>query len=172
VTYSCRNLFTLSTRSRNVNKGFIQLSLMGWLAVGATVLFLGMSLALKVQTARLEASEAKYATFVAQVRTEGEAAKKAAKEQTEKDLKRKKEADNENQVNRKRIADLTQRLRERPAGGQLPPAPSGSKRPELACFDRSEYSGAYGKLIEGLRGLADEGTAATLDLDTAKAWAK
>jgi len=45
------------------------------------------------------------------------------------------------------------------------PASSGADR---ACFDRPLYLGAYGSLVEGLRGLANEGTKAVADMDDLK----
>lgn len=152
-------------------KGFISLPLWGYAAVAAGVVFLGMGIALKVQTSRLDACKDEYSQFVAEVKAKGEAAQKAAQEQELKDKKAKEKADHENAVNRKRIADLTKRLRERPAGSGVPAAPAGSRRPDLACFDRAEFERAYGTLVARLRELADEGTAATIDLDTAKEWA-
>jgi len=56
----------------------------------------------------------------------------------------------------------------------LPAAPAASSRPDLACFQRADFERESRELIEqlraGIRGLADEGTAATVDLDSAKLW--
>ena len=54
----------------------------------------------------------------------------------------------------------------------LPATPAAAAGSDTACFDRPQYLGAYGSLVEGLRGLANEGTQAVADLDTAKKWAK
>ena len=54
----------------------------------------------------------------------------------------------------------------------LPPTATTPGSADTACFSRPEYLGAYGKLVEGLRGLADEGSKAVTDLNTAKAWAQ
>src|SRR6185295_17263030 len=86
------------------------------------------------------------------------------------DKDRKRKADEENKHTRADLAAVTRKLRERPGGGQLPPAPADTKRPQLACFDRAELERAYGELVKELRGGADEGSACTVDLNTAKAW--
>ena len=53
----------------------------------------------------------------------------------------------------------------------LPAAPTATASSDTACFDRIQYLGAYGSLVEGLRGLANEGSQAVTDLNTAKEWA-
>ena len=58
----------------------------------------------------------------------------------------------------------------------LPAAAATSIRPDLACFQRADFERESRELIEqlrsGIRGLADEASAATLDLDNAKVWAQ
>jgi len=58
-----------------------------------------------------------------------------------------------------------------PSSSFVPAAPAGASRPELVCFDRAEYQRADGEFTAEARGLADEGTASTVDLDMAKNWA-
>jgi hypothetical protein len=114
---------------------------------------------------------AELAKFRAEVAATGEVAKleAAAKEAADKSRKEKADAEHE-----RTVADLRAtvgRLRaERPSSSFVPAAPAGSSRPDLICFDRAEYQRADGVLTAGARGLADEGTAATVDLDTAKRW--
>jgi hypothetical protein len=164
--------------------GFVQLSLMGWgmLILGLIILILGM--ALKVQSSRLhsekeahEATKIQYRTFVSETKRRGEAAAKKAKAQEAADRKRKEAADAENKRLRNDNVALTRRLRDaNPPRSELPEAPASSSRPDLICLDRAEYQRENGKaiarLFEGARGLADEGTANTIDLDTAKRWAQ
>ena len=57
------------------NRGFIQLSLMGWMAVGAAVIILGLSVLLKIEKRSHEATKKEYAYFVADVKAKGEAQK-------------------------------------------------------------------------------------------------
>ena len=85
----------------------------------------------------------------------------------------KEKADAQNKLLRRSNADLVKRLRDNaPSGSFVPAAPAGSSRPDLVCFDRAEYSRADGEFTEEARGLADEGTAATIDLNTARTWAQ
>lgn len=127
-----------------------------------------------VQTLRLESEIEDHATFVAETKTLGEHAQRQAKEQAEKDRKKQEKANAENKRNHARIAGLLEQLRRfNTSGGAMSPAPTGSKCPEgQVCFDRAEYLRADGKFVEGARVLADEGTAVTIDLDTATSWAQ
>ncbi len=117
--------------------------------------------------------KAVYDQFVAKVEAQGEQAKAEAKKKTDEDKLNK---DNADESNRKTVASLVSTINslraQRPAGGNVPPVPAGSKRPDLICFDREAYKSAYGGLVKDVRGLADEGTAATINLDTAKSWAQ
>lgn len=117
--------------------------------------------------------KAEYDAFVVKVDAAGREAQLKADQQKAEDKLAKEKADDEN---RKTIAALTGTItslrNSRPAGNLVPPAPAGSKRPDLVCFDRSSYQSAYGGLVKEVRGLSDEGTAATVDLNTAKAWAR
>ena len=127
----------------------------------------------------LAGERARFAAFTEQVRVAGERAERVAKEQTAKDKLRLEKANAETQrvrsLSNQRIASLRYDLANR-RPYILPPAPSGSSRPDLACFDRTEYQREDGEIIsrlrEGARRLADEGTTATIDLDVAKRWAQ
>ena len=157
----------------NNQRGFLQLSMMAWGAVAAGAVILSLSGAVYVQTLRLTACKAEYAKFVGGVEALGKAAEKSAKDQAMRDKLFKENADAENKRTTDTLRATVKRLRDaNPGRSILPPAPSGASRPDLACYARPEYLGATGNFIEGLRKLADEGTAATVDLDTAKGWAK
>lgn len=131
----------------------------------------------KVQNLEKQQAEATLAQFRADVESEAAKAKVAAAQREVADLERKGKADAEN----RRVTDTLRadikRMRDANASrSRLPEAPSGSSRPDLACFDRAEYQRADGiateNLFAGARILADEGTAATVDLNSAKRWAK
>jgi hypothetical protein len=117
--------------------------------------------------------EAKLAAFTESVRAEGIKAQAMANARIAADRQRKETADRERE---KTIANLGARITSmrnaNTNADRVPPAPASSPRPDLACFDRAEYQRAYGEFVKGLRGLADEGTAATVDLDNAKGWAR
>lgn len=62
------------------NKGFIQLSLLGYAVLGLASLVLILSIALKVQTARLDSVKAEYQVFKDGVRLKGEEQERRTKE--------------------------------------------------------------------------------------------
>jgi len=120
-----------------------------------------------------ESQKEKFAVYKSNVELLGKKAQADADKQKADDKLRKEKADAENKRTADNLRLTIKRLRDANASrGIVPAAPAGSSRPDLAAFDRAEYLGATGKLVEGLRGLADEGTAATVDLDTAKTWAQ
>lgn len=91
------------------------------------------------------------------------------------DKLRKDTADAENKATVDRLNASIAKLRsdaDRRRAAFLPPTTSTAPGLDTACFDRPQYLGAYGSLVEGLRGLANEGQKAVTDLDTAKKWAK
>lgn len=135
-----------------------------------------------IQTMRLDwaktenkAITAAFESFKAQTKAQGEIAQQKADLQAKQDLQRKERADHENKAT---VALLNQRIsslrydREHTHSYELPAADSSSKRPDLVCFDRTEYSRADGSFISGARQLADEGDSAALSLNTACEWAR
>lgn len=144
--------------------------LSGWqkylMIAGAVILLCGVSYIKGCSDERVH-----FVEFKAKTEALGEAAAKKAKETELADKKRKEVADRESQVNRKRIADLSKRLRDS-RSHYLPPAPSGSPSPERACFGRPELESAIGRLDERISGIVAEGDKAIVDLDSAKRWAQ
>ena len=129
-------------------------------------------------SAKYKTLETQYIKFKGGVAAIGEQAKTRNAIQALNDLKAKEYEDENNRavhaadrVAIKQLRDDRDRARRSP----VPPAPAGSSRPDLLVLDRAEFERAHGealgRLREGARGLADEGTAATIDLDTAKKWA-
>ena len=142
-----------------------------WIGIAGVVLVLG--LAVWVQTARLDAVKAEYAGFVAKTEAIGLAQEAAAKIKDAENRTRMEKANAENAKTRNALTIALNGLRhDRPGRSYVPAAPAGAKRPELACYSRPEFVGAVGSLVEAVRGIADEGSAATIDLNTAKAWAQ
>ena len=130
----------------------------------------------KVQNLEKQQAEATLAQFRADVDSEAAKSKVAAAKKEVADLERMASADAENRRTTDMLRVTVKRLRDSAASSaRLPEAPAASTRPDLACFDRAEYQREDGiataKLLAGARSLADEGTAATVDLDTAKKWA-
>ena len=112
-------------------------------------------------------------TFKGGVAALGEKAKADAAKQALHDSKNKERADDENKRARAAVLNDIARLRKQlddARGGHVPPAPAGTGRPDLACFDRAALESAIRELVAEVRRLVDEGTAATVDLNTAKIW--
>jgi hypothetical protein len=141
------------------------------IGLAAVCLFLGTFL--YISNLKLQLCERNYAAFVQATKAQGEAAD-AARIKIDKDNQAKKaKADAENKATVAALRADVKRLRDsRPSGGQIPAAPQGSSRPDLACFDRAEYQRAWGEFVKGIRELFDEGSESTVNLNTAKEWAK
>lgn len=147
--------------------------LIGILALGAAVFFGGAHWQGRRDQARYEALKTEYAGFVATVKAQGEAAAKHSKEQEKADIQRKKDADDAHAKTVSNLKSTIDGLRKsRPSSGFVPAAPAGSSRPDLICFDRAEYIRTDGEFTTEARGLADEGSTATIDLNSAKSWAQ
>lgn len=112
-----------------------------------------------------------FVTFKTQVQANGRIAQDHAKAVDAANAKLIKDNDEKNL--RQHNADINtivrlRRDRDSASSGGVPKAPPNSPRPDLICFDREAYKSAYGELVAEVRGLADEGTANTIDLDSAK----
>ncbi len=135
-----------------------------------------------VQTKRLgwcqanqEALQTEFDTFKAQVAAQGEIAQQKANQQAAADKLRKEREDANHKAT---VALLNQRIsslrHDADSSGRylLPAAAAGSNRPDLACFDRADFERASRGVLGELRAIADQGDAATVGLDAARAWAQ
>lgn len=111
------------------------------------------------------------AAFISKLEAQAEAQRKEVQRITKENVSRKEKADADHKRTTDSLRADLKRLRERPGAGTVPAAPSGSGRPDLACFDRAEYQRAYRDLVAEVRGLSDEGSTCTVDLNTGKGWA-
>ena len=142
-----------------------------WLAIGGVILLLGA--AVWIQTGRLDTCKTEHAAFVAQVKAVGDAQEAAAKIKDAQNVTRMETANAENARTRAALTTALNGLRHsNPRGVTVPAAAASSKRPALACYSRPELVGAVGSFVEAVRGLADEGSAGAVDLNTAKIWAQ
>lgn len=115
----------------------------------------------------------KFVAFKAQVKVLGEAAQKAAIKQVAADKVKKENADHENQITIAGLRTDVKRMRDsRASSHYVPSTTSSTQRPDLACFDRAELESAIRIFDLGVQGLVDKGSEATINLNTAKAWAK
>lgn len=164
----------MTRRSMKVT-GFVTIPILGYVAIAALLVISGLGVAVKVQTSRLDALRAEYAQFKGGVEALGLAAKKATAEQEARDKANKEKADAENVHTTATLRADIERLRRDRDGARsriLPQTPGGSKCPDgQACFERAELERALRDYRSAIRGLVDEGSAVTVDLDTAKRWA-
>ena len=158
----------------NKQSGVIaQVYLFGAVAIAAFAA--GGTAAWTFQGMRLDTCKAAAETFRIKVEAAGEVAKAKAEAQAVADKQRKEASDEENRKARAADRATIKRLRDARAstsGSIVPSAPTDSSRPGSACFDRALLSRAIRDLDQGVQGLVDEGTAATIDLNSAKKWAQ
>ena len=126
----------------------------------------------------VKVAQDKLTTFTAQVKTLGQTAQKAADARKLADQQAKESTDAKIAAVQAAADSTIGKLRhdlESARRSILPTAPAGSSRPDLLCLDRATFERGYGELAErlrsGARGIADKGTAATIDLNGAKEWA-
>lgn len=155
-----------------MQKGFIQLTLSGYIIAGLTVALLISAAMLKVQSSRLESCKAEFQTFKSEVERVGKEAEIKVKQIEAENKLKKEQADNELKKLRLDNAEFKRLRDSNPSERGLPKAPADSRNPALSCFDRTSLESAYGELVKELRGIADEGTEATIGLDTVKRWAQ
>jgi hypothetical protein len=144
------------------------------LAVIASLLgaLLGFAVAWQWQSSKVDAITAEYKGFVDTTQALGNAAQKEADEREARDRANKQKADHENKLAMATLRADIKRLRDARAGGSyLPSPPASSGRPDLATFDRAELESALRAFDAGVQGLVDEGSEATVNLNSAKTWA-
>ena len=142
-----------------------------WLAIAVFVLFAGYTAA--VYHAGGVGPRAKLTAFTVEVKAKGEAQEKETKAKDAASKERQRLANEENIRTKRALNIALNSLRNsRPGSSYVPKPPAGSGRPDLACYDRSEFVGAVGSFIEGARRLVDEGSAGAVDLNTARQWAQ
>lgn len=154
--------------------------LSNWRTVGVLLLvgLLGSYIAvLRIQRdearADFRVEHAAFETFKVKVAAEGEIARQRAEAIAAHDELLKEEADEEHRQALDTLrADVGRLRRERDDARSrfLPPTAAGPGSPDLACFDRAEYLGAYRDLVSEIRGAVDEGSKAVIDLNAAKRW--
>ena len=167
-------------------RGFIALPIMGWAAIAAGAVILGLSVAVKVQTSRLDSEKAAFSAFRAQVEAEGAA---AAKEVTRVNLANQKAKEVSDGEYAKVKGDLAssyaayRKLRNANSGSRtVPPAAKVTGSTDRTCYRSAEVtravgdfeagiSGAFGILETGIPQITEQGDSARLRLSTAVEWA-
>lgn len=146
-----------------------------WIVLGAFVagVVTGGGVAWKLQGWRLDAVKAEFKGFVDTTKAIGEAAQKLSDATKAADKKRQEQANEENKRTTDTLRADIKRLRNaRASGNFVPAAATSASRPDLACFDRPELERAIRVLDLEIQGLVDEGSAAAVNLNTARGWAQ
>lgn len=147
--------------------GFVML----YLYLGVAVVMVGLMLTAYLYKTRLEICEKKYENFVTEVRIKGEAAQKEADDEKDRHTKAKESADAKAKRLTAALNTSRQRLRnERARRNIVPSAPSTSSRPDLACFDRTEFRTAIQQFRKEVVGIVGKGDQIAVDLNAAKSW--
>lgn len=152
-----------------MQKGFIFPSLYIYLGIGLIVL--GLGIAVKVQSARLESCKAEHAAFVANVERLGLEAKEKAKQVEAQDKLKKEVADRELKKLRSLNDDLTKRVRDSAGLSFVSRESPSTGKPEVACYESSSLDGAIRNFATGVSGIIEQGQSAVTDLNNAKQWA-
>lgn len=145
-----------------------------WMLFALFVLGLssGAGIAWRIQGLCLDAVQAEYDGFVATTKAQGEAAKKLADAQAAEDKRKKESSDNEYQATIASLRADVKRVRDARAGSRfVPAAPAGSRRVDLACFDRAELERTIRDFDTAIQGLVDQGSADAVGLNVARSWA-
>lgn len=125
-----------------------------------------------VQGLRLDAVQSEYDGFVATTKAQGEAAKKLADATAAEDKRKKESSDREYQTTIASLRADVKRMRDARAGSRfVPAAPAGSRRVDLACFDRAELERTLRDFDTAIQGLVDQGSADAVGLNVARSWA-
>jgi hypothetical protein len=117
--------------------------------------------------------QATFNDFIANVKAQGEAAEKLAKDKEATDKRIKENIDHEYETTIAGLVADNKRLRKIRSGRRaVPPAPPGSRNPDLACFDRSDLERTLQQLDDGVSSLIGEGDTNTAGLSVAREWVK
>lgn len=149
-------------------------TLLLWLALGSFALGLasGAGGAWTVQGLRLDAVKAEFDGFVTTTKAQGEIAENLAKAKEAEHKREKEIADHEYQTTIASLRADVKRMRDARAGSRfVPAAPAGSRRVDLACFDRAELERTLRDFDSAIQGLVDQGSADAVGLNVARSWA-
>ena len=150
------------------SSGFLSLGIMGYAALAAGVVILGLSVALKVQSARLVAANERLDA----IKLAGQIAQAAADKQAKEDKERKAKSDAQNN---RAIAALrldNDRLRKSANSSSLPAADPATGSPDRIAFDRGQLDQAIRDFTGRTAEIVAEGAEAIVNLDSAKQWAQ
>lgn len=120
----------------NPNLGFFHLSIMGYVILGISIALALSLVALKVQSSRLEAAQARYETFVAKTKATGEEQERKTKETI---AQQKRKSDDRIKSLETRLTTTRRdfdRLRNGTSSGQLPAVPETARSVDDVARDK------------------------------------
>ena len=154
-----------------MQKGFIQLTLSGYIIAGLTVALLISAAMLKIQSSRLEACKTEFQVFKSEVERLGLEAQKKKLQIEAQDKLKKEAADNELKKLRLANGDLSKRLRSDTDRSFLPRPEASTGQSEGTC-DRDLIDRALRDFAKGTAELIIEGQSAIDSLNNAKRWSQ
>ena len=154
----------------SAQRGFLLAGPMLYAAIGAGVIIVGLSVALKVQSSRLETCRVEFGAFKMETKRIGEAAEKA---RIAEEAERKEIDDAKEKAVVKRITDARARwLRDSDSGrdkaARIPQTPTICNDPA----DNQRLSDALERFRTGTRGLLEQAEVQTAQLIELQAWAQ
>lgn len=155
-----------------MQKGFITLSLTGYIALGCAAVVGLVSAYAYVQTKRLESCKAEFQTFKSEVKRLGKEAEIKVKLTEAANLRKKEQADESLRKLRIVNDDLSKRLRDNAGSSFVPPTGSVTGKPEVACFNQSSIDSAIKRFAERVTGITEQGQSAVDELNNAKSWSQ
>ena len=154
-------------------KGFLLAGPMLYGAIASVIAIGGLSIALKIQSSRLETCQVEFEVFKRETKRIAEAQEKENRRKEELDRKAKERTDEQHKTTIARLNSDIKRLRDANSRSSLTPQASPTtKRPDLACFDRTLFTQAIREVEGAIEAIVGEGAARTVELDLAKQWAK
>jgi len=143
-----------------------------YLYAGAAVILALLAGAVTVQTSRLSACKAEFASFKLQVETLGKEAKRVAQEKEAADKLNKEQTDAKTVRLTADLNAATRRLRDNAGRSFVPGAAPAARGADLQCYDRAGLDGALRGFAAGVAGLVSEGSKSAVDLRLAREWAQ
>jgi hypothetical protein len=137
-------------------RGFIQLSLMGYIVAGLTVAMIITLALLKVQTSRLESCKAEHQAFVSEVARIGKEAQEKTKQEIERQKKVTKDVSSDYEKRLNLLRDTYARLRDQRSGqGGLPPVPNAPRSIDEVSTDSIPLAGICAETTQQLTSLQE-----------------
>jgi hypothetical protein len=151
-----------------------QRGFMLYAAIGGVAVLGAMSVALMIQSNRLETCKKDFEGFKLQTKAIGEAADIANRKKEWQDVKRKEKTDADHKRDVTNLNARIKRMRDDAStrSSLVPKASPASRSPQTACFDRSKLDSALRGFTQGVEGIVAEGERTAVEINLARAWAQ